>query len=467
MLKGDLSLSQLIYSNVKGIVEQYQHLFETLADKAIPAVKKIKEIEEGIDPETTEIISDHMQTLYRYQNLLTSSKNDVMLIIPSLNTLHRIKNVGIIDLLVETSKKPDVKVRLIIPFETPTNRAEINNIIIENQNLQIRYAEIGIPHTNFTILVIDGNHSLVIELNDDTKGDFFNAIGFAIYSNTLPTVTSYSTIFENLWILTEIYNHLKKSNKELEKSYEEIRLKEEIISKVTHELRTPLVPIKGYIEMLLMPKLMGVDLNEKQRKVIMSIQRNVEREISLVDDILDVYTIDMGKLNLHIQNVDVVQLVNQVISDLQPLLIEKQIKVKFVCEPFIDAEKTIMPMIAACDPNKIEQVLSNLIKNSIDFVPEKDGKILVNVEQSTVLSELIFTVEDNGIGIPKDKIDEVFKQFYKIHTSVERRNGGTGLGLAICKGIIKAHGGRIWIEKDVEFGTKIKFALPRDKMHIK
>jgi signal transduction histidine kinase len=232
-------------------------------------------------------------------------------------------------------------------------------------------------------------------------------------------------------------------------------------------LKTPLVPIKGYIEMLLMPKLMGVDLNEKQRKAILSIQRNVEREISLVDDILDVYTIDMGKLNLHIQNVDVVQLVNQVINDMQPLLIEKQIKVKFDCESFITAKKSIMPIIVACDPNKIEQVLSNLIKNSIDFVPEKDGKILLNIEQNNVLSELIFTVEDNGIGIPNDKIDDVFKQFYKIHTAIDRKNGGTGLGLAICKGIIKAHGGRIWVEKDVEFGTKIKFALPKGRIAIK
>jgi len=463
MLKEDLSMSQLIYSNVKGIVEQYQYLFETLADKAVPAIKKIKEIEEGIEPETTEIISDHMQTLYRYKNVLSSSRNDVMLIIPSLNTLHRIKSVGIIDLLVELSQKSHIKVRLIIPFETPTNREEIDNIIIENHNLHIRYAEIGIPHTNFTILVVDGDHSLVIELNDDTKGDFFNAIGFAIYSNTLPTVTSYSTIFENLWILTEIYNHLKKSNKELEKSYEEIRVREEIISKVTHELRTPLVPIKGYIEMLLMPKIMGVDLNEKQRKAILSIQRNVEREIALVDDILDVYTIDMGKLNIHIQNVDVVQLANQVINDLQPLLIEKQIKVKFDCESCVTPEKSIPKIVVACDPNKIEQVLSNLIKNSIDFVPEKEGKILLTIEQDRVLKEMVFTVEDNGIGIPQDKIDEVFKQFFQIHTGIERKNGGTGLGLAICKGIVKAHGGKIWIEKDVEVGTKVKFALPMDK----
>ena len=463
MLKDTLCMPQLIYSNIKDIVEQYQYLFETLSDKAIPAIIKIKEIEEGKEPEITEIISDHIQTLYRYIEILKSSENEVRLIIPSLNTLYRIKNVGIIDLFVEISQKSNVKVRMIIPFETSTNREEINNIIVENRNLYIRYAEIGIPHTNFTILVVDGEHSLVIELNDDMQDNFFNAIGFAIYSNTKPTVTSYSTIFENLWILTEIYTHLKESNKELEKSYEEIKIREELISKVTHELRTPLVPIKGYIEMLLIPKIMGVDLNDKQRKAILSIQRNVEREISLVDDILDVYTIDTGKLNLNKQNTDVLELVNQVINDLQPLLIEKQIKVKSNYEVSDITLEKRPPIIVACDPNKMEQVLSNLIKNSIDFVPEKEGKILINIELNTVSNEIIFTVEDNGIGIPKDKVDDVFKQFYQIRTEIERKHGGTGLGLAICKGIIKAHDGRIWIEKDTKVGTKIKFSLPMNK----
>jgi signal transduction histidine kinase len=463
MLKDELSMPQLIYSNVKGIVEQYQYLFETLSDKAIPAIKKIKEIEEGKEPEIIEIISDHIQTLYRYIEILRSSENEVMLIIPSLNTLYRIKNVGIIDLLIDISQKSNVKVRMIIPFETSTNREEINKIIVENRNLYIRYAEIGIPHTNFTILVADGEHSLVIELNDDTKENFFNAIGFAIYSNTKPNVTSYSTIFENLWILTEIHTHLKESNKELEKSYDDIKIREDLISKVTHELRTPLVPIKGYIEMLLMPKIMGVDLNDKQRKAILSIQRNVEREISLVDDILDVYTIDSGKLNLNKQNVDVTELVNQVINDLQSLLIEKHIEIKSNYGlPNITSEKSI-PIIVTCDPNKMEQVLSNLIKNSIDFVPEKEGKILIKVEQNNEFNEIIFTVEDNGIGIPKDKVDDVFKQFYQIRTEIERKHGGTGLGLAICKGIIKAHDGRIWIEKDEHIGTKIKFSLPMNK----
>jgi two-component system, OmpR family, sensor histidine kinase VicK len=470
VLKEEPPLSQLIYSNIKGIVGQHQYLFETLIDKSIPAMKKIKEIEEGLKPEIIEIISNPVHTLNRYRNILKSSKKDVVLIIPSLNTLYRIREVGIVDLLVEISQKSNVKIRIIMPFETSANRQEIEKIIVDNHNLYIRYAENGLTHTNFTILVIDGEHSLIIEVKDDTKGDFSDAIGFATYSNTKPTVASYSSIFENSWILTELYDHLKESNKELAKAYDEIKIKEELISQVSHELRTPLVPIKGYVEMLLKPKMMGIDLNDKQKKAVLSIQRNVEREISLVEDILDVYTIEMGKLNLNKQNIDVIQLMDQVVKDLQPLIIEKHIEVKsnykLSSNLTAAAEKKIVKTVN-CDPNKIEQVLSNLIKNSIDFVPEKGGKILINIEHNNtigIFNELIFTVEDNGIGIPKDKRDDVFKKFYQIHTNIERKHGGTGLGLAICQGIIKAHGGRIWVDKDCMVGSKIKFSLPMNNI---
>ncbi len=458
---------QLFYSNSKGIVEYHHSLFETLLNKAIPAIKKIKELEEGVNPEIIEIISNPVQILKKYQNLLRSSLKSLVIIIPSINTLHRLKKVGIISIIIEISKLTHIKVRMILPFESSKIRKEIENIIVENQNLYIRYAEVGIPHTNFTILVVDEEQSLVIELKDDTKKDFFNAVGFATFSNTKPTVKSYSSIFENLWILTDLYNHIKDSNKELEKAYEEIKIKEDLISQVSHELRTPLVPIKGYIEMLLMPQFTGIPLTEKQKKAVLSIQRNVNREISLVEDILDVYTVDMGKLNLNKQYINIFNLIDQVIRDLNPLLMEKQIEIRITCDPFLDEKsKKNFDAFVYCDISKIEQVLSNLIKNSIDFVPEKTGKIIIQIEENNKSNELFVMVEDNGIGIPEDKREFIFKKFYQIHTNVKRRHGGTGLGLAICQGIIKEHGGRIWAEKDCKNGCKIIFSLPLPKDKI-
>ena len=111
-------------------------------------------------------------------------------------------------------------------------------------------------------------------------------------------------------------------------------------------------------------------------------------------------------------------------------------------------------------------MLSNLIKNSIDFVPDKIGRIIIKIEKNDESNELFVMVEDNGIGIPEEKIEIIFKKFYQIHTDVKRRHGGTGLGLAICQGIIKEHGGRIWAEKDYKDGCKIIFSLPFPKDKI-
>ena len=100
-----------------------------------------------------------------------------------------------------------------------------------------------------------------------------------------------------------------------------------------------------------------------------------------------------------------------------------------------------------------------MLKNSIDFVPQDDGKLTVSAEKGQD-SQAVFTVEDNGIGIPAEKIDNLFQKFYQTDTSPTRLHGGTGLGLAICKGIVEAHNGKIWVDKTRIKGTAIKFSLP-------
>jgi signal transduction histidine kinase len=104
-----------------------------------------------------------------------------------------------------------------------------------------------------------------------------------------------------------------------------------------------------------------------------------------------------------------------------------------------------------------------MIKNSIDFVPKKGGRIIIRAEENSSDKDLItFTVEDNGTGVPAEKVDNLFKKFYQIDTTLTRRHGGTGLGLAISKGIIEAHGGTIWIDKSYNLGSSFKFTLPRN-----
>jgi len=140
-------------------------------------------------------------------------------------------------------------------------------------------------------------------------------------------------------------------------------------------------------------------LNEKQNKAITVILNGITKLEVLIGDILDVYKLDIGKLKLKKIDVNVEKLVNQIVTEFKPL--------------------------------------------------SKGHKVT-------------FTVEDNGIGIPADKMDNLFKKFYQIDTTLTRKHGGTGLGLSICKGIIEAHNGTIWLDKGYSKGASFKFTLPRN-----
>jgi signal transduction histidine kinase len=257
--------------------------------------------------------------------------------------------------------------------------------------------------------------------------------------------------------LEKANQELRTKEQELAKAYgtlkESEKAKEEFISMVSHELKTPIVPIKVYSEMLLKTNSLGV-LNAKQKKAMQTIARSIEKLEVLVGDVLDVYKLDIGKLTLSKYDAEVAELINRTISDLTPITVEKQIELK-------SDIRTAKEDSVFCDPKRIEQVLSNLVKNSVDFVPDKGGRIIIRVEKGqNANSEFIFTVEDNGIGITAEERHRLFDKFYQIDTSATRKHGGTGLGLAICRGIVEAHGGKIWIDDNYTNGAAFKFTIP-------
>lgn len=236
--------------------------------------------------------------------------------------------------------------------------------------------------------------------------------------------------------INRLTKEIIEKDKDLHKYNEELlaveRAKEEFMSMINHELKTPLVPIKGYADMLLKPNIMG-SLNEKQKKAVSSISYNVGKLELLVSDILDVYKLDMGKLSISRKDV----------ADQKNVEIKSDIQYNG-------------PVY--CDQRRIDQVITNLIKNSIDFVPANTGKIILRVSKKE--NKIIFSVEDNGSGIPPDKVDNLFKKFYQIDTTMTRKHGGTGLGLAISKGIVEAHGGTMWVDKEYLGGARFIFTLP-------
>ena len=169
----------------------------------------------------------------------------------------------------------------------------------------------------------------------------------------------------------------------------------------------------------------------------------------LISDIPDVYKLDMGKLTLSKKDVDVHQLITSNMLEFKPLADQKYTN--------IDADIQYNGVVY-CDQRRIDQVITNMIKNAIDFVPADTGMIILRVSKKE--KQIIFSVEDNGIGIPPNKIDSLFKKFYQIDTSMTRKHGGTGLGFAISKGIVEAHGGEMWVDKVYVGGAKFIFTLP-------
>ena len=456
-------LQQVIYSNVKEIVEQQQYLFEGFWNRAIPAEPRIKEIEEGIILGDTEVIQDPLKVQERFIHLVKSAEEEILLILPTINAFYREERLGIIRLLKEATVERNIDVRALTPVDEVIEQKVWSMMALavdQGKNLDIRPVQMtsaGVTVTTVTILVIDRKESLVIEKIDDSKDDFIDATGSATRSNSKPTVLSYISIFESLWQQTELYEQVKGSNEKLERANENLlateRAKEEFISMISHELKTPIVPLKGYAQMLLRPKFMGA-INEKQRKAINSMLRNIEKLQALVDDVMDVYKLDLGRIKFSNCYTDIGTLIKQTIAELRPLTFAKQIDLS---EDIRDNGQVL------CDPDRIEQVLSNLIKNSIDFVPDKaGGKITVRVEKDNT-NYVTFTVEDNGIGIKPEKAGKLFQKFYQIDTGATRRHGGTGLGLVICRGIVEAHGGKIWVDTAFKNGTAVKFTLPSAK----
>lgn len=232
------------------------------------------------------------------------------------------------------------------------------------------------------------------------------------------------------------------------------RMKDEFISVVSHELRTPLTSIRGALGILET----GVfDQRPEQAQHMLKIAiNNSDRLVRLVDDILSLERLVSGKVTLVMEPCQVAELMQQAIDSVQALA--DQAGIVLSMQP-LETE-----LRAA--PDAIIQTLTNLLSNAIKFSMPGGTVWLVAEPQwiepagSDPLAEILFTVKDQGRGIPSDKLEIIFEQFQQVDVSDSRRKGGTGLGLAICKKIVQQHGGRIWVESQLGKGSQFYFALP-------
>ncbi|HXG73602.1 MAG TPA: HAMP domain-containing sensor histidine kinase [Candidatus Nitrosotenuis sp.] len=295
---------------------------------------------------------------------------------------------------------------------------------------------------------IKQNYNLKYLIWDSSfTGQFFEISIFLgigiILSVVIPVLLIRSNLLKNL--LREKSETLERLNQELinvEKS------KDEFVTMIVHDLKNPLVPIQAYAEILL-TQTFG-NLNEKQIQRLQSIKDNALALQKMIQDLLDANKLELGKLKLDVKSHNLTKIIKSELDSLDSEFQKKGITVSF--EPRED-------VYCECDGSRIRQVINNVLLNAIDFVSEKTGKIEITLKVENNIAKIF--IKDNGIGVPKDKIDSLFVKFYQIGPTTHRKYGGTGLGLSICKGIIENHKGRIWAESEGEGkGTQICIEIP-------
>jgi PAS domain S-box-containing protein len=256
--------------------------------------------------------------------------------------------------------------------------------------------------------------------------------------------------------ISEIYKTRMKLKEEEEiilNQYLKIKQVEEqkdhFASMISHELTTPLFPIKFQAEMLKDSKILG-KLNEGQTSAVNDIHKNAIQLEKLISDILDAQKLELDKMKFVKTNFELKQFM-QLMTDNSKTIIGNKA---------IEFENTTKDQITlTSDPDRLTEVFSNLIKNSSDFVAENTGKIEIGAKIQE--NDVLFHVKDNGVGIPKNKQINLFRKFYQIDTSMKRSHRGSGLGLAICKGIVEGLGGKIWLESTEGLGTIVYFTVPK------
>jgi signal transduction histidine kinase/CheY-like chemotaxis protein len=298
--------------------------------------------------------------------------------------------------------------------------------------------------------------------------DFFSTEGHPFSSTTVDLLTTIGHQIGVAVANARLFEEVKQAAEQLRRANDELqelnRLKSDFIAVVSHELRTPLASIIGYVDLMLDEK--TGPLNEEQDRYLGIIERNTDRLSHIVNDILDISRIEAGRIDLAMAPLDVVEIARETVVIMQPQAQAKGIEMSISM-----AEG--LPLVQG-DPNRIRQVLVNLLGNAIKFTPqggqvEIGSRCLAAGEQppppgpelEMASDWLLVSVRDSGVGIGAGELPRIFDKFYQAGGFAHHSVGGSGLGLSIVQGIVEAHGGRIWAQSAGENqGSTFTFALP-------
>ena len=442
MEDGNMVQSVLV-SNEPLYVNHFRSVFEKLWENASDTRARMASVEEGVEMPDIEVIPNACIARDFYLNAVKNAHEEIMIMFPTTNAFLRQYKMGAAQLAKESAQQRKVKVRILMPKHESTEQS-VRSLTEDispysNYYIDIRYIEQTVLDTQATFLVVDRKVSLVMEIRDDSKTTFDEAIGLSTYSNSKAGVLSYVAIFENLWKQTELYEEIKEAHEEL-KLHD--KAQKEFINVAAHELRTPIQPILG-LSQILLSKTGSIQENNE---LLDTIYRNAKRLSRLTDDILDATRIESKSLELKKERFNLNDIIINAIDDtiLGKDLVNSS-NVQLLYEP--------KDIILEADKGRMTQVFSNLISNAIKFT--KKGTITIATKIDEGNNQTITSVKDTGQGIDPEIWPRLFSKF------AAKSETGTGLGLFISKSIVEAHDGKIWAENNADGkGAKFSFSLP-------
>jgi two-component system, OmpR family, sensor histidine kinase VicK len=422
---------QVIYSNVKDIVQQQKYVFDSFWNRAISFEQRIKEIEEGIEREFFEVITNHEKASQIVIDLAKSVKKEALFFLPNDKSMVMIDGSGVIDYLIMVSQNSGTTttIKIICPI-SEANLDIVKRISQEAPAIRI----LNGYNSPYGMYIVDDEKALRVELREPATEKISEAIGFSVYSNRKSTVDFFKFVYELLWNERALNEELKRSDK----------MQKDFINIASHEMKTPTQAILGYSYLL-------QSHPEKREEMIQAIQRNAIRLQKLTSDILDVTRIESQTLNLNKEKFNLTDLILSIIEDYTSRIEnDSNSNVKLLYN------RPKEDVIAEADKGRISQVISNLLSNALKFT--REGIISITSEKKD--SQIVVSIKDTGTGIHPEIMPRLFSRF------ATKSQSGTGLGLFISKSIVEAHGGKMWASnndtnQENRGGALFTFNLPQ------
>ena len=453
-VSGESVISNFLVSNDPVYRDHFAAIFDNTWKSSLDASERIRGLQLDVFFKA-KVLSNPFESLDLLNQIYNSAKKEILILLPSLNSLLRLKSSKDLEKLNEMGFR-GIHIKILLVQNRSIHHLE--PIRLKYQAIQFRGLELDFPILN-RITIIDTNKTAIIKIKDDNKKSLVKAIDTATFIDGKQTALSYKSIFETLWKQTLTFDKLKKINKRLQ-SHD--KMQKEFIDILAHEIRNPIQPIIGLTEYV------KSKLKDKQQiELLDSVIASGQKLNVLTKNILDVSRIEDNNFSIKRKNFNLNESIQDSIKTFEKVLRKSTNEIKF---EYVDCGQIYF---VNGDSTRIEQVISNLIHNSIKSITraatKKEGIIRIIIKgknknknnrqsrhQPHNYQQMVeVLIEDNGEGIDPKVMPNLFKKFTK---SLD----GNGLGLYISKKIIESHGERISAKKQKKIGALFGFSLPVD-----